>query len=68
MSTKTASKRKRGRQLRSSELVSRAWAWKIQDDRGRWLLCSWAVASRQVLMAEGKPSPEAKAVHVTLHG
>lgn len=44
-----------------------AWAWQIENVRtGRWLLCQWAEATRQALVNQGKPSPEARAVRVTL--
>lgn len=43
-----------------------AWTWQIQDTRGRWMTCKWAVSSRAVLEDDPKPSPEARAVRVEL--
>ena len=47
-------------------LVGRAWAWAIQNDKGRWMLCNWAHPTKQALEDDGKPSPEARKVWVKL--
>lgn len=39
----------------------RAWTWQMDDG-----LCYWAQPRRDTLLAEGKPSPEAKPVLVRL--
>ncbi len=38
-----------------------AWAWVFEGG-----LCKWAMPSRKQLIAEGKPSPEAKAIRVQI--
>ena len=43
-----------------------AWAWKIQFDSGKWAVCDWAYNSREELLRERLPSPEAKPVQVRL--
>ena len=43
----------------------KGWAWELYDS-GRWMLCSWCVPNRETLIAEGKPSPEARPVCVRL--
>jgi hypothetical protein len=68
MKNRNQSKRKRGAAVRPSELVSRAFAWAIQDHKGKWTLCKWAQPDRARLIAEGKPSPEANIVRVTMRG
>lgn len=47
-------------------LVARAWTWKIQGANGNWQLCRWATAYRDTLIADGKPSPEARVVCVRM--
>jgi hypothetical protein len=47
------------------KLTTHAWAWKIKNDKGRWVLCHWAEGHDDMILA-GPPSPEAKLVRVKL--
>jgi len=41
--------------------VVEMWAWEIWDlDAGGWALCHWARGSKDGLLEETKPSPEAR--------
>lgn len=42
-----------------------AWAWAI-DDGGKPELCHWAEPSKELLLRQSKPSPEAKPVKVLI--
>lgn len=42
--------------------MSTGWAWQLEDGS----LCKWAMASREVLVHEGSPSPDSKPVCVRL--
>ena len=55
---------KRANRARLDGLVGKAWAWKIQDEKGRWVMCNWACPTRQGLDEDGKPSTEARALRV----
>ena len=50
----------------TDRLVGRGWAWKIRDKRGNWALCNWAEPTKDALLKQGKPSPEAKPVWIKL--
>lgn len=41
-----------------------AWAWEIQDDNDKWVLCHWIMPTKQALLDEMSPSGEARAVRV----
>lgn len=41
------------------------YTWRIRGET-QWQLCKWAAPSRERLMREGKPSPEAQMVRVEL--
>jgi hypothetical protein len=43
-----------------------AWAWVIQSETGRWLVCKWAEPTRDLLLSMPRPSPEARAIRVRL--
>lgn len=43
-----------------------AWAWAIQNDSGKWVLCQWAEPTSVDLKADAKPSPEARKIRVYL--
>ena len=41
------------------------WAWEIYDEHTkRWELCYWALPSRSDLLADGKPSSDARPVRI----
>ena len=45
--------------------VVEMWAWEIQGLRaGKWVLCHWARGSKDGLLEETKPTPEARPVRV----
>jgi hypothetical protein len=50
------------------KITASAWTWAIQGCNGKWMLCLWSVPSRSELLKEGKPSPEAKPIHVIISG
>jgi len=40
------------------------WTWKIETKPGKWELCHWARPSKEALLRDHRPSPEAKPVYV----
>lgn len=50
----------------NKEQSIKGWAWEIQADTGSWVLCWWLYGTRKELMADKKPSPEARAVRVEM--
>jgi len=42
-----------------------AWAWAIMEN-GEYVLCHYCFATKALLLYDGKPSPEAKAVKVQM--
>lgn len=42
------------------------WTWKVNLTGKKWELCRFAMASKQFLLDEGKPSPEAKPIRVRM--
>jgi hypothetical protein len=45
---------------------STAWAWAIHFGAEKWKLVSWALPTKEALLASEKPSPEARPVRITI--
>jgi hypothetical protein len=42
------------------------WAWAIQDNKGKWVLCHWVQPDKIRLVGGGKPFPEAIPIFVKI--